>query len=133
MRDESVAKRVDVLHHRIGQQHAGAVVHDLVDVNQHATVLAFDDPHRINRWIDGLPLPRPIATHGVVTMGATALCAGRPVDIRRERAKHAVEVTRVEGGVERNELRLNISVEVDINALSPRCVDLPPPARRSRQ
>ena len=84
MRDQIVSKRVDVLHHLVGEQFAIIAMDDLVNIHTDAAIFFGFEINRFYVGLDQGKLPRPVGLHRRTTVFAPALHAVRPAAARRE-------------------------------------------------
>ena len=86
---------------RIGQHGSRQVAHDLMHLDQNASVLLLMKRDRFHVRVDLAPLFRPVGADGFVALDETAFECSGPSYVRSHGGEGGVNVSRVEGCVRR--------------------------------
>src|SRR5687768_3887522 len=92
---------VDVPNGAVVEDVALKVAHDLLYVDCGPSAWAFAEAHGFDMRIDHGPLARPVSPHRFVPDFARAFHAVRPIHVRSQGAEDGLDVTCVEGVVQR--------------------------------
>src|SRR5206468_8160991 len=94
--DQAIFEIVYVPDHAIGDDGAVQVTHDLVDVDDDASVRVGDEASGLDARIDHRPLARPVRAHRLAAVHVAALHPVGPLDVGMHGGQGAVDVARVE-------------------------------------
>jgi hypothetical protein len=85
-----------VLHHLVGEEFAGEIVNNLMDVNSDAAVGFGDEVCGFDVWVEDGPLTSPVVADLYVTVGATVFHQVGPVHVVMHEVEYCIDIASVE-------------------------------------
>jgi hypothetical protein len=129
---EPTAYAVDMLDQLVGYERPRVIADDLMDIDDDTLGPVLSDAHGFDVRIDHRPLARPVRTNRDPTVHSPAFHAIGPIDVRVQRGQDSVNISTIEGSIERREAipRCQQSLLLTSGVSFPRPTEQPSRARR---